>query len=253
MILNAATKDWANLFESQRSVSFSSCQSRCDERKKRSCSFPRAQMNTSFFRSAVAVTVSFCIILSPASFIDFSSSPFQCFKNDRFSTALVEAFSKESIARRQSFYARSIRSYPPFVLMKHSSSGVNCNRGRSLQENPRHARSRRRVTETGSSSWLAMVSSASTPTIQMGNESQQPQQIRTLLRVGIPAVAAGVVATLLFPSISLFLVSHLINNKDNAAGIFQVLSQDLSQFVQNFLSISSLLFSIIVGQTYYFL
>jgi hypothetical protein len=249
MILNAATKDWASLFESQLSVSFSSCQSRCDERKKRSCSFPRAQMKTSFLRSAVAVTVSFCIILSPASFIDFSSSPFQCCKNDCFSTALVEAFSKESIARR--FDASSIRSYPPFVLMKHSSREVNYNRGRSLQENPRHARSRRRVTETGSSSWLAMVSSASTPTIQ--KESQQPQQIRTLLRVGIPAVAAGVVATLLFPSISLFLVSHLISNKDNAAGIFQVLSEDLSQFVQNFLSISSLLFSIIVGQTYYFL
>jgi hypothetical protein len=36
-------------------------------------------------------------------------------------------------------------------------------------------------------------------------------------------------------------------------GVFTVLSQDSSQFVQNFLSVSSLLFSILVGQTYYFL
>jgi len=39
----------------------------------------------------------------------------------------------------------------------------------------------------------------------------------------------------------------------NDAGVFQVLSQDSSQFVQNFLSVAGLLFSILAGQTYYFM
>jgi len=36
-------------------------------------------------------------------------------------------------------------------------------------------------------------------------------------------------------------------------GVFTVLSQDSSQFVQNFLTVAGLLFSILVGQTYYFM
>ena len=39
----------------------------------------------------------------------------------------------------------------------------------------------------------------------------------------------------------------------NDAGVFAVLSQDSSQFVQNFLTVAGLLFSILVGQTYYFM
>jgi hypothetical protein len=39
----------------------------------------------------------------------------------------------------------------------------------------------------------------------------------------------------------------------NDAGVFAVLSQDASQFVQNFLTVAGLLFSILVGQTFYFM
>ena len=73
-------------------------------------------------------------------------------------------------------------------------------------------------------------------------------QLVTLIRVGVPAVLAAVTATLLFPTISLGLASTF-----NDAGVFAVLSQDSSQFVQNFLTVSSLMFSILVGQTYYFM
>lgn len=73
-------------------------------------------------------------------------------------------------------------------------------------------------------------------------------QALTLVRVGIPSIAAGAIAFLTFPAVSLFLAGLW-----NDAGVFTVLSQDLSQFVQNFLSIASLLFSILVGQTYYFM
>ena len=73
-------------------------------------------------------------------------------------------------------------------------------------------------------------------------------QLVTFVRVGLPSVLAGIASTLLFPGISIFLASTM-----NGAGVFQVLSQDSSQFVQNFLNVAGLLFSILVGQTYYFM
>ena len=73
-------------------------------------------------------------------------------------------------------------------------------------------------------------------------------QLVTLLRVGIPSLLAGVLGTVLFPMFALVLASIM-----NDAGVFAVLSQDSSQFVQNFLTVSGLLFSILVGQTYYFM
>eukprot|EP00531_Pseudo-nitzschia_arenysensis_P010593 CAMPEP_0116136286 /NCGR_PEP_ID=MMETSP0329-20121206/11640_1 /TAXON_ID=697910 /ORGANISM="Pseudo-nitzschia arenysensis, Strain B593" /LENGTH=418 /DNA_ID=CAMNT_0003631137 /DNA_START=52 /DNA_END=1303 /DNA_ORIENTATION=- len=70
----------------------------------------------------------------------------------------------------------------------------------------------------------------------------------TILRVVIPSILAGVVAFIAFPQLCLWLCSLFQDQ-----GVFAVLSQDSSQFVQNFLSVSSLLFSILVGQTYYFM
>jgi hypothetical protein len=70
-------------------------------------------------------------------------------------------------------------------------------------------------------------------------------QIKTLIRVVLPSLAVGAAAIFAFPGLSMFLVS-LVNDQ----GAMTVLSTDSSQFVQNFLSVSSLLFSILVGQTY---
>jgi hypothetical protein len=77
---------------------------------------------------------------------------------------------------------------------------------------------------------------------------QAKVQLITLLRVGIPSFLAGLGAFLLFPALALTLASVM-----HDSGVFAVLSQDSSQFVQNFLNVSSLLFSILVGQTYYFM
>ena len=73
---------------------------------------------------------------------------------------------------------------------------------------------------------------------------KSPFNLITLIRVGIPSVLGGIFATLIFPGLAMFLASIM-----NDAGVFAVLSQDSSQFVQNFLTVSGLLFSIIVGQT----
>mmetsp|Transcript_20899 Transcript_20899/g.51839 ORF Transcript_20899/g.51839 Transcript_20899/m.51839 type:complete len:392 (+) Transcript_20899:165-1340(+) len=70
----------------------------------------------------------------------------------------------------------------------------------------------------------------------------------TFLRVVVPSILAGVAAFYAFPQLCLWLCSMFQDQ-----GVFAVLSQDSSQFVQNFLSVSSLLFSILVGQTYYFM
>jgi len=70
----------------------------------------------------------------------------------------------------------------------------------------------------------------------------------TLIRVGIPSILSGVLAFVAFPAMSMWLCSLWTD-----AGVFAVLSQDSSQFVQNFLTVAGLLFSILVGQTYYFM
>jgi hypothetical protein len=70
------------------------------------------------------------------------------------------------------------------------------------------------------------------------------RELKTLLRVGLPSILAGVFCYLVFPFLAMTLASSV-----TSAGALTVLSTDSSQFVQNFLSVSSLLFSILVGQT----
>jgi len=80
------------------------------------------------------------------------------------------------------------------------------------------------------------------------NSDRSKFQLITLIRVGLPSVISGIAAFFAFPVLALFLASIV-----NDAGVFAVLSQDSSQFVQNFLTVSGLLFSILIGQTYAFL
>ena len=113
--------------------------------------------------------------------------------------------------------------------------------------------------EVGEPSWLESIGSTLSQSVaervsKKYKKKIQPvtgkfdPQLVTLIRVGIPSILAGVVAYLAFPALALGIAS-LVND----AGAFAVLSQDSSQFVQNFLTVASLLFSILVGQTYYFM
>lgn len=98
--------------------------------------------------------------------------------------------------------------------------------------------------------WESIASSLSGTFAASRSSTEDPNstQLVTLIRVGIPSILSALVATFAFPAISLGLASIF-----NDAGVFAVLSQDSSQFVQNFLTVSSLMFSILVGQTYYFM
>lgn len=86
---------------------------------------------------------------------------------------------------------------------------------------------------------------ANQPYIRVRTEQDRKEvQLKTLLRVSLPSVIAGVIGFLAFPPLALHLASLLTGN-----GVLTVLSTDSSQFVQNFLTVSGLLFSILVGQT----
>mmetsp|Transcript_4906 Transcript_4906/g.7460 ORF Transcript_4906/g.7460 Transcript_4906/m.7460 type:complete len:387 (-) Transcript_4906:224-1384(-) len=95
---------------------------------------------------------------------------------------------------------------------------------------------------------LSLIESVAERAAGQSKSERAKFQLITLLRVGIPSVISGLAATFAFPFLALFLASIV-----NDAGVFAVLSQDSSQFVQNFLTVSGLLFSILIGQTYAFL
>jgi hypothetical protein len=92
--------------------------------------------------------------------------------------------------------------------------------------------------------------------LPQNNQSQQSLspplelqiQYETIARIILPSALASLGAFFLFPSLALFL-SYLIND----SATFAVLAVDSSQFIQNFLTVTSLTFSILVGQTYYFM
>ena len=73
-------------------------------------------------------------------------------------------------------------------------------------------------------------------------------QILTVIRVGIPSLAAGFVASVVYPDLSMNIAS-LINSKE----ALDVIANDYSQYVQNILTTCGLMFTIMTGYTYYFL
>lgn len=73
-------------------------------------------------------------------------------------------------------------------------------------------------------------------------------QAVTLLRIGLPPLALASVARLAYPTVAMTLANAI-----NDPGVFAVVSQDSSQFIQNILTTSALVFGLLVGQTNYFM
>ena len=73
-------------------------------------------------------------------------------------------------------------------------------------------------------------------------------QTVTLLRTGAPALAIAATLSLLYTPASLQLAS-IIDDSD----AFNVIANDASQYIQNILTTCGLTFSILVGQTFYFM
>ena len=82
-------------------------------------------------------------------------------------------------------------------------------------------------------------------------------QIRTVVRVVLPSILIAIGATNLYPSLTHWLLnlptSMYNDNLLYTNDVLTVLSNDLSQYVQNILTTCALLFGMLVGQTYYFM
>lgn len=70
----------------------------------------------------------------------------------------------------------------------------------------------------------------------------------SLLRVGVPSFFLAASAKISYPYVAITLAGVI-----NDSGVFAVVAQDASQYIQNILTTSGLTFSILVGQTYYFM
>jgi hypothetical protein len=73
-------------------------------------------------------------------------------------------------------------------------------------------------------------------------------QYITIFRVGLPALAVASASCLAYPGVSMALAGII-----DDSGAFGVIAQDSSQYIQNILTTCGLMFSILVGYTYYFL
>ncbi|KAG7359276.1 hypothetical protein IV203_015865 [Nitzschia inconspicua] len=70
----------------------------------------------------------------------------------------------------------------------------------------------------------------------------------SLLRVGLPSLFLAASAKISYTPVAIQLANTI-----NDSGVFAVVAQDASQYIQNILTTSGLMFSILVGQTYYFM
>ena len=79
-------------------------------------------------------------------------------------------------------------------------------------------------------------------------EMKKYLQLVTLLRVGVPSTLMAIISYVVYPDISMSIFAW-INDVDATS----VVANDYSQYIQNILTTSGLMFSITVGYTYYFL
>lgn len=73
-------------------------------------------------------------------------------------------------------------------------------------------------------------------------------QAVSLFRVGMPALVIAATVKGFYPSVAMTVYDTI-----HDASVFAVVAQDASQFIQNICTTSGLVFSLIVGQTYYFM
>ena len=169
----------------------------------------------------------------------------------------VLAFQSSSLSQQRHSFDASRERIPIIINLRHhhpnnyqrrptlcmSNDNSNNNDNNSLLPTPLQTI---RSSPSTNSATDKMLTTTSQP--QQKQPLQLQVQLETLTRIIVPSALASFVAFLIFPPISLGL-SYLIND----SATFAVLSVDSSQFIQNFLTVTGLTFSILVGQTYYFM
>lgn len=100
------------------------------------------------------------------------------------------------------------------------------------------------------SSWYKENFESDTSDSKSDPTQETSVQIKTLVRVAVPSITLAILGGLLYTPLCLFIANDILHSDQ---GVFTVLSQDSSQYVQNILTTSGLMFSIITGYTYYFM
>jgi hypothetical protein len=112
--------------------------------------------------------------------------------------------------------------------------------------------SNRNYAETAPSVWesaaLVLSGMSSSDNVIIAADYASFTQIVSVLRVGVPSLFMAVAAKITYPGISLALAAFI-----DDSGVFAVVAQDSSQYIQNILTTSGLVFSLLVGQTHYFM
>ncbi|GAX11878.1 hypothetical protein FisN_20Lh064 [Fistulifera solaris] len=86
------------------------------------------------------------------------------------------------------------------------------------------------------------------------NVEDRPDQLQnfvnwvTILRVVLPSLGLAASAKVTYSAIAMVLANWI-----DDSGVFAVVAQDASQFIQNILTTSGLVFALLLGQTYYFM
>ena len=94
---------------------------------------------------------------------------------------------------------------------------------------------------------LSLVNVNANSSANKNDEERMKYYVQTisLLRIGLPSLAIAVTCKLLYPITGMTL-AQVINDD----GVFAVVSQDASQYIQNILTTSGLVFGLLVGQTF---
>ena len=87
--------------------------------------------------------------------------------------------------------------------------------------------------------------------MQLINVQEDPSLLKdyvnmiSALRIGLPALFMATISNIIYPTVALTVASMISDS-----GVFAVVSQDASQYIQNILTTSGLVFSLLVGQTF---
>jgi len=154
------------------------------------------------------------------------------------------------MAMLQLMSVKTTTAFVPMTTTTTTTSALSRNKLGKQQHSTNHQKVIEELNNYKTSSLHVSLytSSDDTTTPSLVEEELTKVQKETLLRVTTPAILSSLASFFLFPQISLLLAQMM-----NDPGVYAVLSQDSSQFIQNYLTITGLLFGILVGQTYYFM
>ena len=215
---------------------------------------------STYVNLSVSSSLHFCILNKDEDFIDNRQLLVAQVKvpvsaiNNQFTSNEVIIVNRDDTRMRSSDRVLAIITFCVLHFRAHSFQAIT---SRTLNGNKRHSLTPifssikdASVTETMESCiWEDMAKFFHPGDISKDIEATRSYtQTVSLLRVGIPSLFLATSSNIAYPYVAIALANWI-----NDSGVFAVVAQDASQYIQNILTTSGLTFSILVGQTYYFM